>query len=194
VTAFRSGRPGCLQERTLVLGMTTNSSADSSHRSICSGASVSRPMRDVVAHSAVGRSMRRLRVAAAMVLLPLAAVAGCGSDDVAPTPATLNGTWIDPNWNRVVGSGYEWNLTATGTSITGTGGWWGEALGGGAITITGNIANGDVHLDLIVTSNPRFPPLTTHERFDGSLTAPGVLQDVTTSDNGTSEPTRMTRQ
>ena len=135
--------------------------------------------------------MRRYLFVAALAWLPAIATVGCGSDAVAPLPSNLNGTWITAS--EVPGSSNIWTLTVAGSTVTGTGTWSGEACCGGTIAIAGAIANGRVHLDLTLLTTVGSPRPPVHEQFDGSLTAPDVLEGVTTIDNGTAS-TRLIRE
>jgi len=120
-------------------------------------------------------------------------VAACGNDLVSPSAETLQGSWAA--MDEVPGSGEIWDLTVQGTSISGTGGWTGEACCAGTISLTGAISGDSVHLDLtfVVTSSasPRAP---FHEHFDGALTSRTVLRGTVRNDDGTSGVERLQRK
>ena len=120
-------------------------------------------------------------------------VMGCSGDLVTPSAKSLQGSWAV--MDEVPGSGEIWDLTVQGTSISGTGGWTGEACCAGTISLTGAIAGDSIHLDLtfVVTNsaNPR-PPF--HQRFDGALTSLTVLRGTVTNDDGTSGVERLQRK
>ena len=93
------------------------------------------------------------------VLLVGVAVAACSSN---LDPATLAGTWsrIEP----IPENSSDMTLTTSGSSISGSGNWCGEALGCGTLTVTGSVMGGAIHLD-IAYSNGRI------EHFDGRMRA-----------------------
>ena len=134
------------------------------------------------------RILRATLVAAPLILI----AAGCGTDTVTPSAATLNGTWIRPN--EVPGSGESWTLAVTGSTVAGKGNWSGEACCGGTIAITGSIANDGVHLDLTVVTTVGNPRPAFHEHFDGTLTSESVLEGLLTPDGVTPAEVRMQRQ
>jgi hypothetical protein len=134
--------------------------------------------------------MRRLLLIAA-ALVP--AVAACGSDTAPVSATTLAGTWIAPN--EVPGSSYRWTLTVNGDAVAGTGTWSGEACCGGLIAISGGVVNGDVLLDVTVSTTTGAvlgPPV--HYRFDGPFPTANVLQGTITYDDGKTGVTRLVRQ
>jgi hypothetical protein len=128
-------------------------------------------------------------IAFVMCLTP---IMGCRSDVFMPSPSALNGTWFTPN--EVPGSSNVWTLSVSGTFVAGTGMWSGEACCSGTTALTGIIVNGVIHMDVIVTTTLPMPRPAVHERFDGSLTSPDVLQGVVTLDDGSAAPVRMIRQ
>ena len=120
-------------------------------------------------------------------------VAGCSSDLVAPSAETLQGSWAV--MDEVPGSGEIWDLTVQGASISGSGGWTGEACCSGTLSLTGAISGDSIHLDLtfVVTNsaNPR-PPF--HQHFDGALTSRTQLRGTVRNDDGTSAVERLQRK
>jgi hypothetical protein len=115
-----------------------------------------------------------MRFVVSVLLLALVS-SGC-SDTVAPI--SLNG-----KWGQDVGpeSIWEVNLSTNGSSIVGTGTWYGEACCGGDITVSGSVRNGAVHLDLSST-NSRMPGATLTSHFDGRLITSKLLEGTATYD------------
>jgi hypothetical protein len=96
------------------------------------------------------------------------AVSGC-SDSL--TPGTIDGTWVSPF--SVPGNSWTMDLTAAGSTVTGTGSACGEAAACATLTVQGTINGAKVHLDF-VASDFRPPPgpgspTTTTSHFDGAL-------------------------
>ena len=121
------------------------------------------------------------------------AMACGGTDLVAPTPETLQGSWAA--MDEVAGSGELWNLSVQGSAITGTGSWSGEACCAGTLSLTGAISGDSIHLDLtFVVTNSANPRAPFHQRFDGALTSRTVLRGTVTNDDGTSGVERLQRQ
>ena len=110
------------------------------------------------------------------VLLLAFVSSGC-SDAVAPI--VLNGKWA-----RDLGPESFWTvkLATNGSSIVGTGTWYGEACCGGDITVTGSVRSGAVHLDLSST-NSLTPGTVDTSHFDGRLIGPTLLRGTATYDS-----------
>ncbi len=121
-----------------------------------------------------------LAIAIAATAITATAITACGSDTLAPSPSSVNGSWFAPG--EVAGSSDVWTLAVNGHSITGTGTWSGEACCSGTTAISGTVTNDSVHLDLTYTivQGAVRPPF--HERFDGSLIAPDTLQGTLVPD------------
>jgi hypothetical protein len=99
-------------------------------------------------------------------LLALVSIASGCSDSIGPSS-------FAGNWARdftVPGSSFEMDLTAIGSTISGTGNWCAEAGPCGIVAVTGTVAGNAVHLDLSLTAT--FPQTsgTRVEHFDGRLT------------------------
>lgn len=105
-----------------------------------------------------------MRLAMSVLFIGLAAV-GC-SDSFGP--GTIDGQWLH---TTVPGSSLSMILTRSGSSVSGTGNWFGEALGSGTTTVTGTVAGNKVHLvttfntGMVETFDGRF---TTINSLDGS--------------------------
>jgi len=116
-----------------------------------------------------------MRFVVSVLLLGLVS-SGC-SDTAGPL--SLNGKWTQDVAPESI---WEVKLTTNGSSIVGTGMWYGEACCGGDITVNGSFRNGAVHLDFSSTDS-RTPgsPRTSH--FDGRLIGPRLLQGTATYDS-----------
>ena len=134
--------------------------------------------------------MNRIRLG---ILSAAFLVVGCSGDLVAPSAQTLQGSWAV--MDEVPGSGEIWDLTVQGASISGTGGWTGEACCAGTISLTGAIMGDSIHLDLtFVVTNSANPRAPFHEHFDGALTSRTVLRGTVRNDDGTSAVERLQRK
>ncbi len=80
-----------------------------------------------------------MRLAMSVLFLGLA-TAGCSD---AFGPGTIDGMWSHVS---VPGSSLNMILTGTGSSVSGTGTWFGEALGSGTTSVTGTVTGNKVHL------------------------------------------------
>ena len=79
-------------------------------------------------------------------------------------------------------------LTSSGSSVTGTGAFAGEAGPAGTVAVTGMVSGADVHLDLLLTSTVPVAGVIHRDSFDGKVSATelrGTLTDVTGSTPGT---------
>ena len=112
-----------------------------------------------------------------MSVLLLALVSSGCSDTVGPI--SLNGKWAQ-DWGPE--SIWEVSLATNGSSIVGTGTWYGEACCGGDITVGGSVRNGAVHLDLSST-NSMTPGSVQTSHFDGRLITDKLLQGTATYDS-----------
>jgi hypothetical protein len=107
-------------------------------------------------------------------LLLVVAVSGC-SDSL--MPGTIDGTWVSPF--TVPGNSWTMDLTASGSTVTGTGRACGEAAACATITVTGTVDGAKVHLDFVASDfHPPAPPgqpTSTTSHFDGTLVGPSSL-------------------
>jgi hypothetical protein len=97
------------------------------------------------------------------VLLLGAALAACSST---LDPAMLAGSWskLEP----IPENSVNMTLATSGSTISGTGNWCGEALGCGTLAVSGTIIAGAIHLDIVYSNG-----LIQH--FDGHLNAFSTL-------------------
>lgn len=100
-------------------------------------------------------------------VLLLAVVVGC-SNVVSPT--LINGKWAR-DFAGIPGNAFEMTLTASGSNVSGTGTWSGEACCAGTLTVTGTInSNGAIQLDFIETIiSPPPGGATFPSHFDGRI-------------------------
>ena len=105
-----------------------------------------------------------------LVLLSAVAV-GC-SNSVAPS--SIDGKWVAPF--TVPGNGFEMDLTANGSTVSGTGTWSGEACCSGTVSVAGTISNGRVHLDITETILSPGSGGTILSHFDGKIILNQVLR------------------
>jgi hypothetical protein len=103
-----------------------------------------------------------MRLATSVLFLALAAV-GC-SDSLGP--GTIDGMWSHVS---VPGSSLNMIVTVTGSSVSGTGTWFGEALGSGTTSVTGTVTGNKVHL--VTTFDTGMI-----ETFDGAFTSVNSLE------------------
>jgi hypothetical protein len=115
-------------------------------------------------------------------LLLCAAVSGC-SDSL--MPGTIDGTWVSPF--TVPGNSWTMDLTASGSTVTGTGRACGEAAACGTITVQGTVDGAKVHLDFVASdfhpAPPPGEPATTTSHFDGVLVGSGSLVGTLVGDS-----------
>lgn len=98
----------------------------------------------------------------------------------------IDGTWAEVQ--SIPGNSLTMTLTSSGSSVTGSGAFAGEAGPAGTVAVTGTVSGADVHLDLVLTSTAPTPVVIVRERFDGTVRATelrGTMTDVTGSTPGT---------
>src|SRR3954467_4584647 len=96
------------------------------------------------------------------------ALSGCSNSS---EPGTIDGTWVSPF--TVPGNSWSMDLSASGSTVTGTGRACGEAAACATITVPDAVEGAKVPLDF-VASDFRPPPgpgspTTTTSHFDGAL-------------------------
>lgn len=105
-----------------------------------------------------------------LVLLSAVAV-GCSSS-VAPT--SIDGKWVEPF--TVAGNGFEMDLVANGSTVSGTGTWSGEACCAGTVSVAGTINGSAVHLDITETIVSPGGGGTIFSHFDGKIILNQILR------------------
>ena len=127
------------------------------------------------------RSAWRLAVG----LIACATLGGCGSAVTVSRAATLDGTWR--RVEGIPGNSEEWDLTVTGSAISGTGTWTGEACCSGPLTVSGRLSSDSIHVIVSLTTTGGAPVPPRQYRFDGVLLSPTEMAGVAngdTSSNG----------
>jgi hypothetical protein len=114
-----------------------------------------------------------------LVSVFLLALVGSGCSD-ALSPEEIAGRWAQDL--SAFESSWEIDLATSGTSIVGTGSWYGEACCSGTLAVTGTLSGRAVHLD--ITSTGQFPNgiQTSVSHFDGTLISSGLLEGTVTYD------------
>jgi hypothetical protein len=98
------------------------------------------------------------------VLLLGAAVAACSS--------TLDPAMVAGNWSKleqIPGNSVNLKLATSGSTISGTGNWCGEAMGCGTLTVSGAVVGDAIHLDIVYSNG-------LVEHFDGHINAISTLE------------------
>lgn len=93
---------------------------------------------------------------------------GC-SDSIAP--ASIVGLWVEDGSPQ--GNSLEMVLALNGSTVSGNGGWCGEALGCGLTTVTGTATRDKIHLVTTFDTG-------VVETFDGTLTSTNTLAGTKT--------------
>jgi hypothetical protein len=114
-----------------------------------------------------------------MWLLVLVTI-GCSGAGAFLGPGHIDGRWSEGFSNS--GSSLEINLTSTGTTVSGSGNFCGEAGPCGSVAVAGTVDGIAVHLELTLTQQlPQAGPARI-EHFDGRFTSSDTLQGSITTD------------
>jgi len=97
------------------------------------------------------------------VLLLGAAVSACSST---LDPAMLAGKWSQVE--QIAGNSLEMTLTTSGSNVSGSGSWCGEAFRCGTLTVSGTVNGDAMHLDIAYDSG-------VIDHFDGRFSLLGTL-------------------
>jgi hypothetical protein len=110
----------------------------------------------------------------------------CAADRASSPNALVDaaGTWNA--LGEVPGSGEQWKLSVTGSAVTGTGTWTGEACCAGDVTISGTALGDSLHLDITYSKLVPVPDtvyssghldavLATHTDLVGTFTRDGGI-------------------
>jgi len=106
---------------------------------------------------------------------------GCSGAEPFLGPAIIDGRW-GLSGVSVPGNSFEMDLTSTGSAVSGSGSYAGEAGPFGTLAVAGTVEGLVVHLDLTFTEQAPRPGHTTTEHFDGKFASANVLQGSVTSD------------
>ncbi len=107
-----------------------------------------------------------------LLSVSLLAVVACGGSDVV-APAAIAGKWAEGF--TVPGNGFEMDLSASGSSVSGVGTWAGEAGPSGTLSVTGTSDATGVHLDLVFTETVPRAGNVSISHFDGRLSSSNIL-------------------
>jgi hypothetical protein len=130
--------------------------------------------------------MRSLRSVWLVALLAM----GCSGAELFLGPATIDGRW-DGDALSVPGNSFEMDLTSTGSTVSGSGLYSGEAGPFGTLAVAGTVDGLVVHLDLTFTEQLPRAGHTMMEHFDGQFTSPNALEGSITSDTPGQTPGRV---
>jgi hypothetical protein len=133
--------------------------------------------------------MRSLR----LVWLVAALAMGCSGAEPFLGPASIDGRWGHPGIS-VPGNFFEMDLTSTGSTVSGSGSYAGEAGPFGTLAVAGTVDGLVVHLDLTFSEQLPRAGNTTIEHFDGHFTSTNVLEGSITSDTPGQTPGRASYQ
>lgn len=129
-----------------------------------------------------------MRFVMSMALLCVA-VGGCSSG-TEPTAKSIDGPWSQDF--SVPGSFLTMQLTSSGTNVSGTGNWCGEAGPCGTLSVVGTVSGSAVHLDLTLIQQLPTPGVTTVKHFDGAFSGLYTLTGTQTTDVAGSSPQTVT--
>jgi hypothetical protein len=106
---------------------------------------------------------------------------GCSAADPFGGPASIDGKWGEGGLS-VPGNFFEMDLSSTGSTVSGSGNYCGEAGPCGAIAVAGTIDGIAIHLDLTFTEQVPRPGHTMIEHFDGRFTSVTVIEGSIATD------------
>ena len=105
------------------------------------------------------------------VLFLGAVLIGCsGSTGLTPT---VVGKWSEVE--HIPGNSVEITLTTSGSNVSGSGTWCGEAMGCGPLTVSGAVNGGAIHLDIAYSNG-------LIEHFDGRISLSSTLDGSATGE------------
>ncbi|MGZ3330484.1 MAG: hypothetical protein ACXU9O_00655 [Gemmatimonadaceae bacterium] len=120
-----------------------------------------------------------MRSVRSVLLLALLAM-GCSGAEPFTGPATINGRWAEPF--SIAGSFLGFELTSTGSTVTGSGNYAGEAGPFGTLAVAGTVDGIAVQLDLTFTEQAPRAGNTTTEHFHGQFTSANVIEGSIATD------------
>ena len=138
--------------------------------------------------------MKRSPASRLPVFLVVLLLLGCRDSSLAPSAATLDGTWA--RLDEIPGSSEVWTLHVNASSISGTGTWSGEACCAGTLTVSGAISNDSIHVDVsrVTTAGSNPSDVVVHEHFEGVLASRTLLRGMLTFENGSPQPARLQKR
>ena len=120
------------------------------------------------------RSLRSVWLVAALAM-------GCSGAEPFLGPARVDGRW-GLSGSSIPGNSFEMDLTSTGSTVSGSGLYSGDAGPFGTLAVAGTVDGLVVHLDLTFSEQLPRAGHTTLEHFDGQFTSANVLEGSITSD------------
>jgi hypothetical protein len=120
-----------------------------------------------------------MRSVKSVLLLALLAM-GCSGAERFVGPARIDGRWAEGF--SIAGSFLEFELTSTGSTVSGSGDYCGEAGPCGTLSVAGTIDGLAVHLDLTFTEQVPRVGHTMIEHFDGEFTSADVIEGSIATD------------
>jgi hypothetical protein len=120
--------------------------------------------------------MRSVRSVWLLALLAL----GCSGAGRFAGPVSIDGRWAEPF--SFPGSFLGFDLTSTGSMVSGSGNYAGEAGPFGTLTVAGTVDGPTVHLDFTFTEQAPRAGHTMTEHFDGVFTSFNVIEGSIASD------------
>src|SRR6267143_634584 len=113
-----------------------------------------------------------MRLVRSVSLVALFAI-GCSGADAFLGPGSIDGKWAEAF--SIAGSFLSMDLSSTGSVVSGSGSYCGEAGPCGTLGVAGTIDGVVVHLDLTFTEQVPRARHTMVEHFDGQFTSANVL-------------------
>lgn len=123
-----------------------------------------------------------------VLLLGLLAI-GCSGAEPFTGPAVIDGRWAEPF--SFPGSFLGFDVTSTGSVVSGSGSYAGEAGPFGTLSVTGTVDGIAVHLDLTFTEELPRPGHTVTDHFDGVFTSFDVIEGSLATDTPGQAPGKI---
>ena len=105
---------------------------------------------------------------------------GCSGAEPFVGPAGIDGKWVEGF--SIAGNFLNMDLSSTGSTVSGSGNYCGEAGPCGTLSVAGTIDGIAVHLDLTFTEQVPRVGHTMIEHFDGQFTSANVLEGSIATD------------
>jgi len=132
-----------------------------------------------------------MRSVRSVLLLALVAM-GCSGAERFLGPASIDGRWAEGF--SIAGSFLAFDLTSTGSTVSGSGNYCGEAGPCGTLSVAGTIDGLAVHLDLTFTEQVPRVGHTMIEHFDGQFTSANVIEGSIATDTPGQVPGKISYQ
>jgi hypothetical protein len=118
-----------------------------------------------------------MRISRICTIGALSLAIACGEPTSASIASAVSGSWVRVEQHP--GNSFEMKLVATGSSLSGTGSFQGEAGPGGTMTVEGNVTKGIVSLDFTLSAELTDGTLVRTMHFTGRpslLELRGIMQ------------------